>query len=918
MSPIFKRLAFVFLFVSFACPDKAQLPQNIANPVLPRVADAGIIRYNGEYYLGGVGTNGGFYRSSDLVNWHGPVHVFSMNNEWTSGASAGDSQIHASDIVYLNGIFHHYWSVNYWGRDRRAIHIGHATAKRISGPFREPDRDHWFENRIDPQLFVDDNGKLYFYMVKFTDGNTIWGRAMKDPWTFSGEPVYQFSSLRGTWETTDNRVAEGPWVIKYRDRYYMMYNANHTGPEWGNYALGVAEADSPLAFNHGNKYPYPVVQSNQIDMQERYANLLDLPDGRFRYTAQAESGWMFDRFDDSAWAAGNAGFGSNYIEGSTTRNVRTPWSLGKLYLRKVFTAPPDAGNLSLRIHHDGPARVWLNGVLVYENNERDYRQVLLDEKMLTGLKKNNNVLAIAAEPGPRSSFIDVALFAMGKDVPDDILFTPGQPNIIRGPNGLEWWLVYMANKNLEPRGQYINRVHFFGKQLIVDGPTASRTPGFHPEPAQPAFGDLFDSARNRRWQMRKGKLESRAGEGTHTGAGRLEAFPEAKKVSNYLFEANIKLSGRQEAGIFAWYLNENNHLQIGLDPVKKSWTWLYRSAGKITYGQHALRPGFDFSVYHKLGVTKNANIFSVEVDGLPGPGDPVIAVQSAAAGLPGVFSELPGTAFDGVIYTIGWDESGRRITGWKGVAGTAGWRQTVAGLLSPEQKAESSVFKGDPASSYEFSVQIGVNEMKSQAGIYAAYTDQRNYVKALIAFETGQLILEKVKDGKKSPQVLLPLRRRIPAYIDMKNTDMMEKHFSLRHRTRAGTISFKQDTGSRQADMEHWYRQGNTWKRLAGKAVADKDRAGYGQFRFPPADADGFKLVTLEEPGKPFAASKIFLEQLSKASYNLRTVRAGADLLIFVDNELVHRMEAGAALSKPGLVARGGAAVFDGITFFER
>ena len=31
-----------------------------------------------------------------------------------------------------------------------------------------------------------------------------------------------------TWETMDNRVAEGPWVMKYRDRYYMMYNANHT------------------------------------------------------------------------------------------------------------------------------------------------------------------------------------------------------------------------------------------------------------------------------------------------------------------------------------------------------------------------------------------------------------------------------------------------------------------------------------------------------------------------------------------------------------------------------------------------------------------------------------------------------------------------------------------------------------------
>ena len=64
------------------------------------------------------------------------------------------------------------------------------------------------------------------YMVRFTDGNTIWGRKMKNPAEFAGEPVCQFASLPDTWETMDNRVAEGPWVMKYRDRYYMMYNAN--------------------------------------------------------------------------------------------------------------------------------------------------------------------------------------------------------------------------------------------------------------------------------------------------------------------------------------------------------------------------------------------------------------------------------------------------------------------------------------------------------------------------------------------------------------------------------------------------------------------------------------------------------------------------------------------------------------------
>ena len=187
--------------------------QNIQNPVLPGVADAGVMKYNGKYYIGGVFTNGDFYVSKDIVHWGTPVHVVSMDNDWTKGSGAGDNQIHANDMFYLNGDFHLYWSVNYWGKDKHAVHIVHAQGKDILGPYMEPDKATWMDNRIDPMVFKDDDGQLYMYMVRFTDGNTIWGRKMKSPSEFSGEPVCQFASLPDTWETMDNRVAEGPWVM---------------------------------------------------------------------------------------------------------------------------------------------------------------------------------------------------------------------------------------------------------------------------------------------------------------------------------------------------------------------------------------------------------------------------------------------------------------------------------------------------------------------------------------------------------------------------------------------------------------------------------------------------------------------------------------------------------------------------------
>ena len=313
--------------------------QNRQNPVLQGVADAGVIRWAGKYYLGGVGTNGDLYISSDLLNWNEKIHVFDLDNEWTQGTGAKNNMIHSNDLSYSNGLFHLLFSANYWGDDRHIVHCVHAVSPTIEGPFREPRTDQWFENRIDPQVFRDEDGRLYFYVVKFTDGNVIWAREMNQDFSFAGEPVEQFSSQKGTWETMNERVAEGPFVIKYRGRYYMMYNANHTDPSYGSYQLGVCEADNPLHFNTGGKYSHPVVRANT------------------------------------------------------------------------------------------------------------------DSYKITG---------------------------------DEHLLTPGQPNIVRGPNGWEYWLSYMAN-NHSGRHQFIDQIFFVNNRLTVDGITGARTPGFHPCPTQPQW-----------------------------------------------------------------------------------------------------------------------------------------------------------------------------------------------------------------------------------------------------------------------------------------------------------------------------------------------------------------------------------------------------------------------------------------------
>ena len=442
-----KIITALFALVAFSV-----FARNLNNPVIKGVADAGCIRYAGKYYLGGVSTYGDFFISSDLVNWSQRTHVFDLDNDWTRGTGAKNNQIHADDITYNNGLFHLLFSVNYWGKDRHIVHITHAVSPSITGPYRELRKDQWMENRIDPMVFKDDDGRLYLYMVKFTDGNTIWCRPLNKDYSFAGDAVCQFSSQPDTWETMDNRVAEGPFVVRYRDRYFMMYNANHTSPAFGNYRLGVCEASSPTSFNSGGKYPYPVVAPNTEAISDSLPDLLLYGSGHYE-----KPHWIYGEKVDSL----------------------------NFYLQKRTQ-----GNLYLKIIGRGKYSVMLNGTRVNSEAGNDF---CLYSIAPSDVRQGKNTLAINRERLETSSHPTLALYDFGKEKADELLVTPGQPNIVRGPNGWEWWLVYMANQGWK-RSQFIDRIHFTNGKLAVDGITGAHSLGFHPAPSRPQYcGTLLDS-----------------------------------------------------------------------------------------------------------------------------------------------------------------------------------------------------------------------------------------------------------------------------------------------------------------------------------------------------------------------------------------------------------------------------------------
>lgn len=945
-----KHLYYVEAFSTFCLfifSNQAQAQKNyvIDNPVLSDVRDVGAIKFNGEYYLLGMGTEGGFYTSEDMVHWQGPVHVFSMDNAWTSGESARDHQIHAGDINYINGTFHLYWSVNYWGTDIPTVHIGHATADNILGPYVEPEKERWFDNRIDPELFIDDDRKLYFYTVKFTDGNTIWGNAMINPGKLSDDPKYLFASLPQTWETYDSRVAEGPWVIKYRNQYYMMYNANHTSVLWGNYALGVAVADDPLGFNHGNKYPFPVVESNQVYLEDHFVDILKYSGkhpGLFYYTYNKPSGnWMQLAFDENTWQQGKAGFGSDPVENSAVRKVNTPWKTEDIWVRKSFTfdqeknnnwagTPERALRLMLRMHHDGDTKVYLNGQVIYEQEGQNYTTWNFDAKAKSLLQDGENILAVYSKRGEKSAYLDVSLFDMQDQQGDDILFVSGQPSIVRGPNGFEWWLIYFTRKNGNPASQFIDRVHFFNKELYVDGPTSTNTPGYHPLPAKPTFGDNFSYTDpekfENQWETGSGNWNLQNEEITQSSSREGQALIKSIPASHYLLEAGVKINDQKtaHAGVYAWWQDENNWLKVVLDQKEKKWAYIIKENEKIQSASYDLFPDFNFKVYHTLTIHKNASDFDISIDHLPAPGNSRVATNFDEQGMAGLCTQGGSASFDGVAYTVGWDEFDQNIRGWgtafNGSDEKGAWMIREDGLWQTHASGTSQIFKGDLLEQYDFSLQVTADSLQREgkAGIYPVYVDADNYLRAMFDYQKQALVITGKKNGKEIIAEEVSLHRRHPYFADMSHTDFMHKHFTLKAPAYIDAIAFdKSPHFLPDTTIENMYRHVKISYQNEGQwyplTAYQKDTAIHPAFEkitFDPIKTDALRLVNKRDESYVY---KIFVQENLKSTYHLRVAKQRDAIIFVVDGKEALRTENHWPAAQVGLVTEDMKANFNGI-----
>jgi beta-xylosidase len=180
-------------------------------PSRREAADPAMVTYKGEYYLF-ASKSGGYFHSTNLINW---------DLITTTDLPLED---YAPTVMVMNDTL-------YFMASRNAPLTIYKSGSPKSGKWQVANASFPI-GMIDPDLFVDEDGRLFFY-YGCSNVNPIYGVEL-DKTTLNpiGNPVALFNSKRNIygWERKGdyNNLAESPWIegawmTKNNGRYYLQY-----------------------------------------------------------------------------------------------------------------------------------------------------------------------------------------------------------------------------------------------------------------------------------------------------------------------------------------------------------------------------------------------------------------------------------------------------------------------------------------------------------------------------------------------------------------------------------------------------------------------------------------------------------------------------------------------------------------------
>jgi hypothetical protein len=160
------------------------------------------------------------FSTDDMVNWtdHGEI-LRASQVPWGKPLKNDAKFMWAPDCAFKNGKYYFYFphpSEDPWGSTWK---IGVAVSDKPASDFKvldQPLKGLPDKGEIDPCVFVDTDGKAYFY---YGGGGKCFGARLKENMTELDGDLKQMEGLQDFHEAT--------WVHKYKGLYYLSYSDNH-------------------------------------------------------------------------------------------------------------------------------------------------------------------------------------------------------------------------------------------------------------------------------------------------------------------------------------------------------------------------------------------------------------------------------------------------------------------------------------------------------------------------------------------------------------------------------------------------------------------------------------------------------------------------------------------------------------------
>lgn len=223
-----KKIVLATLSILFSGLVSAQPnnPKDIENNGLKGklgVHDPVMIKEGDTYYVYGTGIS--VKTSKDKINWENAPGVFSRDSAlvwWKKDIPEHRAHIWAPDIHYRDGKYHLYYSVSAWMNFNSSIgYASNVTLDKNNPKYKWVDHGQVISfrnggdgvNVIDPNVFVDKNGKVWLLYGSYQQGLRMVELNPKTGKLFAETPKLI---------TITSHLGEGAFIIKGPKYYYIF------------------------------------------------------------------------------------------------------------------------------------------------------------------------------------------------------------------------------------------------------------------------------------------------------------------------------------------------------------------------------------------------------------------------------------------------------------------------------------------------------------------------------------------------------------------------------------------------------------------------------------------------------------------------------------------------------------------------